>query len=88
MGTSLDVGGASSANRPNRLKAVNDYLTRIWDGSGGPDGPSTLQVAQNIDAAIAKNFVSEQYTALLILMLNILLGRNKCNSCQFVEEGT
>jgi hypothetical protein len=61
--------GIASPNTSNRLRAVNDYLRRTSDGSNGPDGPNTLQVAQNIDAAIAKSFVSEKYTALLILML-------------------
>ncbi|KAJ7870727.1 hypothetical protein B0H14DRAFT_3132010 [Mycena olivaceomarginata] len=55
-GTSL-VEGIARPNAPNRLRAVNDYLTRTSDGSDGPDGPNTA-------------------------------GRNKCNSCQFVEEVT
>jgi hypothetical protein len=65
-GTSLDIGGVSSPNRSNRLKAVNNYLTRT---SAGAEGPNTLQVAKNIDAAITKNFVSEHHTALLTLGL-------------------
>ncbi|KAJ7870740.1 hypothetical protein B0H14DRAFT_3132014 [Mycena olivaceomarginata] len=58
-GTSLDVGGVSSPNRSNRLKAVNDYLTRT---SAGAEGPNTLQVAKNIDAAITKNFKATSVT--------------------------
>ncbi|KAJ7851060.1 hypothetical protein B0H14DRAFT_2581673 [Mycena olivaceomarginata] len=61
-GTSLIVGGIASPNTPNRLRVVNDYLTRTSDGSDGPDSPNTLQVAQNIDAAIAKNFDATSVT--------------------------
>ncbi|KAK6981163.1 hypothetical protein R3P38DRAFT_3234650 [Favolaschia claudopus] len=52
-GISLEINNMASPNTPNRVKAVNDYLTRTL---AGKEGPNTLQVARNIDAAIARSF--------------------------------